>query len=152
MARTEYNRLSTDITGSFEYGASATTGRLRFQGTPLRDTDYTILALVERTGLLPSDDRPLLWLRGDGDVEGQMTRTDLRNTNTVSISHGGSLTLTTPVQLFTGASFGVADANAGFGGIGFGDMNFLELQMYDYVPTQAQRRGLETSLMERWGL
>jgi hypothetical protein len=174
---------------AFQFSSTTFTGSMRIPGTALRETDYTIFAIVGRTGVPPSDSTPSYWTWGDGNTEGQVIRIGFDDNQTVSVSHGGNAKLTAPlvrsifdyqlysfvfsqedgmriyinglerahdpnlrvpISLFTGASIGVSDAN-GFGsGVGFTTINMLEYQMYDYVPTDAQRRALETGLMERY--
>lgn len=58
--------------------------------------------------------------------------------------------LTVPIELFRGARFGVADAMGRSSGVGFAVIRMLEYQIYDFVPTDAQRRALEKGLRERY--
>ncbi|MDX2472744.1 MAG: hypothetical protein QNL91_03475 [Candidatus Krumholzibacteria bacterium] len=58
--------------------------------------------------------------------------------------------LTVPISLFTGASIGVSNSNGFSSGVGFASVNMLEYQVYDFVPTDSQRRAVETGLMERY--
>lgn len=174
---------------AFQFNSTAFTGRMRIPGTAMRETDYTIFAIVGRTGVPPSDTTPAYWTWGDGNTEGQVIRIGFDDNQNVSVSHGGNAkltaplvrsifdyqlysfvfsrddgmriyinglerahdpNLTVPISLFTGASIGVSDSNGSPVGVGVTTINMLEYQMYDYVPTDAQRRALETGLMERY--
>jgi len=175
---------------SFEKGSSTIepTGRMRLPGTALRDTDYTVVAVLNRIGVPPSDDTPAYWLWGDGNVEGQVIRMGFDDSETFGVSHGGSQKLTTtldrsiaqlqlyvvtfsqeegtkifinglekahdpnltlPISLFTGASLGVNGATFS-SPVGFTTFRMAEMQIYDFVPSDAQRRALEEGLMERY--
>ncbi|TVQ83599.1 MAG: hypothetical protein EA393_15430 [Bacteroidetes bacterium] len=171
----------------FQFQANSFTGRMRVPGTPLRNTDYTIAAIVSRSGVPPSDDTPVYWFWGDSSAEGRGIRIGFDNSNTVSISHGGAAQVTAPldkdlfsfqlfiftfseengmrifingleeahdpnmkvpIDQFLGASIGVSDINGEGSGTGFASIRMLELQIYDFVPSDAQIRGLEKGLME----
>jgi len=91
----------------FEFNTTSFTGQMSVPGTALRNTDYTIAAVVSRTGLPPSDNTPVYWFWGDSDTEGRTIRIGFDDSQTVSISHGGqyklSATLDQPIfdyQLF----------------------------------------------------
>jgi hypothetical protein len=176
-------------TVSFQHQTTAFAGQMRIPGTALRETDYTIFAIVSRSGIKPSDTTPIYWTWGDGNVEGQVIRIGFDDNQTVSISHGGETKLATPIlrsiyeyqlysfvfsetdgvriyingleqahdpdftvpiELFTGASIGISDVNGSPSGTGFATINMLEYQMYDFAATDAQRRAVETGLMERY--
>lgn len=175
---------------SFEKGSSTIepTGRMRLPGTAFRNTDYTVVAVVNRIGVPPSDDTPAYWFWGDGNVEGQVIRMGFDDSQTFSVSHGGTQKLTTtldrsiaqlqlyvvtfsqeegmkifinglekvhdpdltlPIALFTGASLGVSGETFS-SPVGFTTFRIAEMQFYDFVPSDAQRRGLEEGLMERY--
>jgi len=175
----------------FQYQVSSFTGRMRVPGTPLRNTDYAIAAIVNRSGVPPNDNTPVYWFWGESSAEGRGIRIGFDNSNTVSISHGGSAKVTalldrnlfsyqlyiftfseengmrifingleeahdpnmkTPIDQFLGASIGVSDINGYGSGVGFASIGMLELQIYDFVPSDAQIRGLEKGLMEYYRL
>ena len=179
-------------TVSFQFSSGNMTGRLKIPGSNMRNTDYTIFAVVKRSGLPPSDNTPVYWLWGDGDTANQVLRIGFPDVNTVSVSHGGSQILTaptvrpvydqylvftllfsqedgltiyinglqrahdptivTPLELFTGASIGVADVQGRSSGVGFGAIEMLDLQVYGIAATDAQRSYVESSLLERYGI
>ncbi|HUP51592.1 MAG TPA: hypothetical protein VM198_03900 [Longimicrobiales bacterium] len=58
--------------------------------------------------------------------------------------------LTVPIELFSGARIGLANASGSSAGAGFASIEMLEYQIYDFVPTDARRRAIETGLMERY--
>ena len=175
----------------FQFQSTAFTGRMLVPGTPLRNTDYTIVAIVSRSGVPPSDNTPVYWLWGDSSTEGRGIRIGFDNNNTVSLSHGGSSevtasldksifnpqlyiftfseengvriyingleeaydpNMTVPVDQFLGASIGVSDSNGSGVGVGYATIKMLELQIYDYIPSDAQIRGLEEGLLEYYRL
>ncbi len=74
----------------FQFHSTTFTGQMQVPGTPLRNTDYTIAAVVSRTGISPDDDTPVYWFWGDSFTEGRTIRIGFDDSNTVSISHGGS--------------------------------------------------------------
>ncbi|PWN06589.1 thiol-activated cytolysin family protein [Rhodohalobacter mucosus] len=79
---------------SFQFNTTAFTGRMRVPGTPLRNTDYTIAAIVSRTGLPPGDNTPVYWFWGDSSTEGRGIRIGFDDSQTVSITHGGDSKVT----------------------------------------------------------
>ena len=78
---------------SFEFNTTSFTGQMSVPGTPLRNTDYTIAAIVSRSGLPPNDDTPIYWFWGNSDTEGRTIRIGFDDSQTVSISHGGQYQL-----------------------------------------------------------
>jgi len=175
----------------FQFQSATFTGRMLVPGTPLRNTDYTIVAIVSRTGVQPGDDTPVYWLWGESSTEGRGIRIGFDNSNTVSVSHGGSTKvtasldqdiftpqlyiftfseengvriyingleeahdpdMTVPIEQFLGASIGVSDSNGSGAGVGNAVIKMLELQIYDYIPSDAQIRGLEEGLLEYYRL
>jgi hypothetical protein len=175
----------------FQFQSTTFTGRMQVPGTPLRNTDYTIAAVVSRTGIPPNDDTPVYWFWGDSSTEGRTIRIGFDDSNTVSISHGGSAKLTAdldmsifsdhlliftfsqeegmrifingleeahdpnmvmPIEQFLGASIGVSGINGSGTEVGTATIRMLELQIYDYVPSDAQIRGLEKGLLEYYRL
>jgi hypothetical protein len=175
----------------FQFQSATFTGRMLVPGTPLRNTDYTIVAIVSRTGVQPSDNTPVYWLWGESSTEGRGIRIGFDNSSTVSVSHGGSTKvtasldqdiftpqlyiftfseengvriyingleeahdpdMTVPIEQFLGASIGVSDSNGSGAGVGNAIIQMLELQIYDYIPSDAQIRGLEEGLLEYYRL
>lgn len=175
----------------FQFQSAAFTGRMLVPGTPLRNTDYTIVAIVSRSGVPPGDDTPVYWIWGDSSTEGRGIRIGFDNSTTVSLSHGGSSKvtasldkviydpqlyiftfsqengvriringleeahdpeMTVPIEQFLGASIGVSDTNGSGTGVGYATIKMLELQIYDYIPSEAQVRGLEEGLLEYYRL
>jgi hypothetical protein len=174
---------------SFQYDATYSTGSMRISGTPMRDTDYTIFAVVKRLDQ-PGNNLEMYWLWGDGDVQNQVLRIGFPNDNTVSVSHGGSATLTAmtvrpvydqyqvftfrfsqtdgltiyinglqrahdasitaPLEVFTGASIGIGAKNGW--PIDNISLQMADLQIYGIATTDAQRRYVETQLLERYGI
>lgn len=171
----------------FQFNATSFTGRMSVPGTALRNTDYTIVAIVSRTGVPPNDNTPLYWFWGESNAPGRGIRIGFDNSQTVSISHGGNNKLsaqldrsifeeqlliftfsqengvsifinglevahdpnmTIPIEQFLGASIGVSDINGSSAGVGFATIKMLEMQIYDFVPSDAQIRGLERGLLE----
>ena len=171
----------------FQYHSTSFTGRMSVPGTALRNTDYTIVAIVSRTGVPPNDNTPLYWFWGESNAPGRGIRIGFDNSQTVSISHGGNNKLsaqlnrsifeeqlliftfsqengvsifingleeahdpnmTIPIEQFLGASIGVSNINGSSAGVGFATIKMLELQIYDFVPSDAQIRGLERGLLE----
>ncbi len=171
----------------FQYNSTSFTGRMSVPGTALRNTDYTIVAIVSRTGVPPNDNTPLYWFWGESNAPGRGIRIGFDNSQTVSISHGGNNKLsaqlnrsifeeqlliftfsqengvsifinglkeahdpnmTIPIEQFLGASIGVSDINGSSAGVGFATIKMLEMQIYDFVPSDAQIRGLERGLLE----
>lgn len=172
---------------SFQFNVGTFTGRMSVPGTALRNTDYTIAAIVNRSGLQPSDNTPVYWFWGDSNTENRVIRIGFDDSETVSISHGGNSKLTAaldqpifdyqlliftfsqedgmkifingleeahdpnmtmPVEQFLGASIGVSGSDGFSGSVGFATVKMLELQIYDYVPSDAQIRALEKGLLE----
>jgi hypothetical protein len=172
---------------SFQFNAGTFTGRMSVPGTALRNTDYTIAAIVNRSGLQPSDNTPVYWFWGDSNTESRVIRIGFDDSETVSISHGGNSSLTAsldrpifdyqlliftfsqedgmkifingleeahdpnmrmPVEQFLGASIGVSGSDGFSSSAGFATVKMLELQIYDYVPSDAQIRALEKGLLE----
>jgi len=172
---------------SFQFNVGTFTGRMSVTGTALRNTDYTIAAIVNRSGLQPSDNTPVYWFWGDSSTENRVIRIGFDDSETVSISHGGNSKLTAaldqpifdyqlliftfsqedgmkifingleeahdpnmtmPVEQFLGASIGVSGSDGFSSSAGFATVNMLELQIYDYVPSDAQIRALEKGLLE----
>ncbi|MEM7416995.1 MAG: thiol-activated cytolysin family protein [Gemmatimonadota bacterium] len=172
---------------AFQFNPSSFTGRMSLPGTALLETDYTIFAVVNRTGVPPSDANPVYWIFGDSQDEGRGIRIGFDDNETVSLSHGGTThvsgelvasifdaqiytftfsqengvhiyidglevahdpTLNTPLELFRGASMGVSDENGSPAGVGFATINMFELQIYDFVPSDAQRIGVVRGLQE----
>jgi hypothetical protein len=60
--------------------------------------------------------------------------------------------MTVPIEQFLGASIGVSDSNGSGAGVGNAVVKMLELQIYDYFPSDAQIRGLEEGLLEYYRL
>jgi hypothetical protein len=176
---------------SFQFNSTTFTGQMQIPGAPLRETDYTIFAVVSRLGVEPSNPDPVYWTWGASDLEGRTIRIGFDDHANVSISHGGTTKLsaellgsivtpqlytfvfsqedgmrifidglevasdpdfTVPIELFSGARIGVADEDGFSSGVGFASIEIREYQIYDFVPTEAQRRAVETGLMERYGL
>ncbi len=172
---------------SFQFNVGSFTGEMSVPGTALRNTDYTIAAIVSRVGLQPSDNTPVYWFWGDSDRENRVIRIGFDDSQTVSISHGGGSKLTAPldqpifeyqlliftfsqengmkifingleeahnpdmtipVEQFLGASIGVSGSDGNPSSAGFATINMLELQIYDYVPSDAQIRALDKGLLE----
>jgi len=172
---------------SFQFNVGTFTGRMSVPGTALRNTDYTIAVIVNRSGLQPSDNTPVYWFWGDSSTENRVIRIGFDDSETVSISHGGNSRLTAsldrpifdyqlliftfsqedgmkifingleeahdpnmtmPVEQFLGASIGVSGSDGFSSSAGFATVNMLELQIYDYVPSDAQLRALEKGLLE----
>lgn len=174
---------------SFQYDQGYSTGSMRISGTPMRDTEYTIFAVVMRLDQ-PGNNVEMYWLWGDGNVQNQVLRIGFPNDNTVSVSHGGNATLTAttvrpvydqfqvftfrfsqtdgltiyinglerahdasitaPLELFTGAKIGIASRT----GSPIDNISLLipDLQIYGIAVTPAQRRYVETGLLERYGI
>lgn len=176
---------------SFQFNVGSFTGRMSIPGTALRNTDYTIAAIVSRIGIPPSDNSPVYWFWGDSQTEGRSIRIGYDDSQTVSISHGGATKLTAPldqaisnyqlliftfsqengmkifingleeahdpdftmpIEQFLGASIGVSGSDGFPGSAGFAVFNMPELQIYDYVPSDAQIRALEKGLLEYYRL
>jgi len=175
----------------FQYNATSFTGHMRVPGTALRNTDYTIVSIVSRTGVPPNDNTPAYWFWGESNTPGRGIRIGFDDSQTVSISHGGDYklsapldrsifedqlfiftfsqengvrifingleeaydpNLTIPIEQFLGASIGVSDINGAVSGLGYTTIRMLEMQIYDYVPSDAQIRGLERGLLEYYRL
>ena len=176
---------------SFQFDVGSFTGRMSVPGTALRNTDYTIAAIVSRTGLQPSDNTPIYWFWGDSNTNSRVIRIGFDDSETVSISHGGNSSVTAsldqsifeyqlfiftfsqengmkifingleeahdpnmtePVEQFLGASIGVSDSDGFSSTTGFATIKMLELQIYDYVPSDAQIRALDKGLLEYYRL
>lgn len=176
---------------AFQFDTTTFTGRMDVPGTALRNTDYTIVAVVSRTGVQPSDNTPVYWFWGDSSTEGRGIRIGYDDSQTVSISHGGDYKLSTPldrpiydyqlfvftfsqengmrifingleeandpnltlpVEQFLGASIGVSGSDGFPSSAGFANFQMPELQIYDYVPSDAQIRALEKGLLEYYRL
>ena len=176
---------------TFQFDVGSFTGRMSVPGTALRNTDYTIAAIVSRTGLQPSDNTPIYWFWGDSNTNSRVIRIGFDDSETVSISHGGSSSatasldqsifeyqlfiftfsqengmkifingleeahdpnMTEPVEQFLGASIGVSDSDGFSSTTGFATIKMLELQIYDYVPSDAQIRALDKGLLEYYRL
>ena len=60
--------------------------------------------------------------------------------------------MTTPIEVFTGAKLGVTGFARNDRAQADASLMFRELQVYPFAATESQRRALETSLMERWGI
>jgi hypothetical protein len=176
---------------NFQFNVTSFTGRMSVPGTALRNTDYTIVAIVSRTGVPPSDNTPVYWFWGESSVQARGIRIGFDDSQTVSISHGGDYklsapldrsifqnqlfiftfsqengarifingleaahdpNLTIPIEQFLGASIGVSDIDGYGSGVGYAAISMLELQIYDFVPSDAQIRGLEKGLLEYYRL
>lgn len=176
---------------AFQVGGGTFAGQMRIPGTALRNTDYTIAAIVSRTGLQPDNNTPVYWFWGDSSTEGRVIRIGFDDSQTVSISHGGDYklsasldrpiydyqlfiftfsqengmkifingleeahdpNLTNSVEQFLGASIGVSGSNGFPGSAGLAIFQMPELQIYDYVPSDAQLRALEKGLLEHYRL
>ncbi|MCB1182514.1 thiol-activated cytolysin family protein [bacterium] len=172
---------------------------VNFQGSMMRDTDYTMFAVLSLGDFDPTTSPELKWLWGDGVDAGRtlemgFTRPDHR----FFVGHGGSTrvaapligpidfniidqtgfhvltvrfsqtegmrlydqgvliaedaTMTTPIEVFTGAKLGVTGFARNDRAQADASLMFRELQVYPFAATESQRRALETSLMERWGI
>lgn len=81
---------------SFQFHAAEMTGNMRIPGQDLRNTDYTIFAVVQRLGLPPGDNTPVYWMWGEHDQAGRVLRIGFPDANTISVSHGEGLDLAAP--------------------------------------------------------
>ena len=68
--------------------------------------------------------------------------------NELEEAHDSNMTV--PIEQFPGASIGVSDSNGSPAGVGNAVIKILKLQIYDYIPGDAQFRELEEGLLKHY--